>query len=93
MDDKQDKKLMGRRYVKLFFTDATNIAFSFEKQGGDDLATLSANVKKAIEANRLTIEAEGCLFVIPFENVKYILVSPSPEALPTGVIRNAAIVE
>lgn len=93
MDDEQDTKLKGRRYVKLFFMDATSVAFSFDKQGGEDQATLAANVKKAIEANKLAIEAEGILFIIPIENVKYIQVSPAPEALPTGVIRNAVIID
>lgn len=93
MDMKQEKKLKGRRYVKVFFADKSTMAFSFERQGGDDPATLASNVKKAIEANKFAIEADGALFIIPMGNVKYVLVSPAPESLPGGVIRNATIVE
>jgi hypothetical protein len=92
MDVKQEMKLKGKRYVKVFFTDKTSVAFSFEKQGGDDMSTLAANVKKAIDANKLAIEANGDPFIIPLENIKYVQVSPAPEALPTGVIRNATVV-
>jgi hypothetical protein len=90
---KQTKAMAGRRYVKIFFTDKTSVAFSFEKQGGDDIATLAANVKKAIEANKLAIEADGDLFIIPHANVKYVQVSPAPEALPSGVVKDATIIE
>jgi hypothetical protein len=93
MDVKKEKKLKGKRYVKVFFTDKTSVAFSFEKQGGDDMSTLAANVKKAIDANKLAFEANGDLFILPIENIKYVQVSPAPEALPAGVIRDAVIVE
>ena len=43
------------------------------------------------EADTLALlEAEGALIVIPFDNVKYVQVHPSPKKLPPGVIRGAS---
>lgn len=87
------KKLKGRRFVKVFFTDGTSVACTFEKQGGDDATTLASSVKKAIDANKLAFEADGDLFIVPMSNVKYVQVSPAPEALPGGVIQGATFVD
>jgi len=80
------------RTLTIHFTDKTKITARFPKQGGDDAMTLASNVKKALEADTLALEVQGALIVIPMRNVKYIQVTPAPEALPQGVIRNARLV-
>lgn len=84
--------MVGRRFVTLFFNDGTNLKLSFPKQGGKDAATLAANVKKAIDADRLVFEVEGSLYIVQVRNLKYVQVSPAPEALPAGIIVGAQIV-
>lgn len=80
------------RRLTLFFTDGSKLGLSFQKQGGDDPATLAGNVRKALEAEKLSFEIDGDLFVVPMRNVQYVQVSPAPEALPPGVFRGVRIV-
>jgi hypothetical protein len=48
-------------------------------------------VKRAIDADKLVLEVDGNLLVIPIKSVKYIQVSPAPAHLPAGVLRKARI--
>lgn len=81
-----------KRIVTFHFIDGTSISVAFPKQGGADAPTLLANVKKALEAERIPIEIGGQLLLIPMRNVKYVQITPSPEVLPTDIIRGAQIV-
>jgi len=49
-------------------------------------------VKRAIDADKLVLEVDGDLLVIPIRNVKYVQVSPAPAHLPGGVLRQARLV-
>ncbi|HMA89791.1 MAG TPA: hypothetical protein VKP89_13720, partial [Burkholderiales bacterium] len=69
--------MAGRRFVTMFFNDGTKLKLSFPKQGGRDAATLAANVKKAIDAERLVFEVEGSLYIVQVRNLKYVQVSPA----------------
>ncbi len=83
------------RMVRLtvFFIDGTDLAFEYPKQAGDDAVTVAGVVKKALELDRLVLEVDGDLVVIAGRSVKYITLSPKPDALPEGkVIRGARIV-
>ncbi|MGA8050312.1 MAG: hypothetical protein WCA09_09045 [Burkholderiales bacterium] len=84
--------MAGRRFVTMFFNDGSKLKLSFPKQGGRDAATLASNVKKAVDADRLVFEVEGSLYIVQARNLKYIQVSPAPEALPAGVIVGAQFV-
>ena len=75
------------------FMDGTKAVFRYPKQSGFDAATISANVKRAIEAEKLVLEVDNDLLVIPTRNVKYIQVSPAPAHLPAGVFRQAKLVD
>ncbi len=84
--------MAGRRFVTMFFNDGSKLKLSFPKQGGRDAATLAANVRKAIDADRLAFEVEGSLYIVQTRNLKYVQVSPAPEALPAGIIVGAQVV-
>ena len=73
----------------VFFHDGTKISFSYPQQSGRDQAAIVANVKKAIDSERLVLEVDGDLIVIPMRSVKYVQVSPAPSHLPAGVLRGA----
>jgi len=79
------------RKLTIFFNDGTKLSVSFPKQVLGDAAELAASVRKAIDADKLALEMNGGLFIIPMRNVKYVQVTPAPEALPAGVIRGAAM--
>ena len=79
------------RNAVIYFMDGTHIVINFPKQV-EGAANVAANVRKAIDADKLVIEADGSLIMIPTRNIKYIQVTPLPEALPKDVIRHAHIV-
>ena len=80
-------------HMVVHFMDGTKIVFRRRKDEGLDTATIAANVKKALDKDKIVVEADGSLIVIPVRNIKYIQVTPSPDALPAGVMRNVEIVE
>lgn len=79
----------------IHFMDGTKIVFKYPrlqaKQAMDSSAIASA-VKKALDQDKIVVEAEGSLIVIPVRNIKYIQIMPPPDALPAGVLKNAQIV-
>jgi hypothetical protein len=77
------------RRAVIHFTDATTLDLEWPKQDTKGCVFLSEAIRKAIESERLLVEVEGNLLVIPMRNVKYIELIPVPEQLPDGVIRNA----
>jgi hypothetical protein len=76
----------------IFFMDGTKVSLRWPRQAGNDPSTVAANVKKALEADRILAEVDGSLLLIPIRNIKYIQITPSPEKLPAGVLRGARIV-
>jgi hypothetical protein len=76
----------------IHFMDKTRILLRYPKQAGNDTATIVANVKRALEADKLLVEVDDHLIVIPMRNVKYIQITPKPDALPSGVLRGAKLV-
>ena len=82
----------SKRIVTFYFIDGMSISVAFPRQRGEDSTTQLANVKKALEAERIPIEIGGQLLLIPMRNVKYVQISPTPEVLPKDIIRQAQIV-
>jgi hypothetical protein len=78
--------------MTVHFLDGTSSTYEYPQQSGRDQASIVANVKKAIESERLLLEAEGSLVVIPIASVKYVKVSPAPPHLPSGILRGARLV-
>ncbi len=75
------------------FMDGSKMTVRYPKQAGNDPTTIVANVRKALEADRLLVEVDGDLLFIPLSNVKYLQVTPAPDILPSTVLRNARLVE
>ena len=79
-----------QRRMIIHFTDGSKKLLEFPAQVADGDAAAAGKLKEALESRHLVLEAEGALVLIPFENVKYIQVSPAPKKLPQGVIRGAS---
>jgi type 1 glutamine amidotransferase len=77
----------------IHFMDGTRVVLKWPRQAGDDPVTVAANIKKALEAERIMAEVGGSLLVIPVRNIKYIQITPSPEKLPKEVLRGAWVEE
>ncbi len=78
--------------LTVHFLDGSRVSYRYPKQAGSDPASIAATVKRAIEAERLVLEVDGDLVVIPIRSVKYIVVSPTPAHLPPGILRGARLI-
>jgi hypothetical protein len=76
----------------IFFMDGSKVSLRWPRQAGTDPQAIAANIKKALEADRIVAEVGGSLLLIPLRNIKYIQITPTPEKLPAGVLRGAQIV-
>jgi len=79
-----------KRGIIIHFMDGSKKLLEFPPQIAAGDVAAAAKLKDLLEARNLTIEAEGALIVIPFENIKYLQVYPAPKKLPAGVIRGAS---
>ena len=75
----------------IHFMDGSKIDARFPRQTTDPIK-VAQNIRKAMDLDKLTIEMEGQLMLIPLANVKYLQVSPAPDNLPEGVIKGASLI-
>ena len=82
------------RQLVIHFNNQTSLGLTFPKQIKGSSGALLEALKKALELEKMVIEADGKLLIIPWAGVKYIEVTPAPppEATPFGAIRNAKVV-
>jgi len=83
---------MRKGILTIHFMDGTKLVVRYPKQAGTDPTTIAANVKRAIDADKLVFEVDGDLIIIPTRNVKYFHLSPAPDHLPGGVIREGKLI-
>ncbi len=88
MSDSRQPKTVN---MSVFFLDGTRASFEYPQQAGADQAAIVATVRKAIESERLVLEVDGDLVVVPIRSVKYVQVSPAPRHLPSGILRGAHV--
>lgn len=75
------------------FTDGSQLALAWPPQAGDDPITVAANIRKALETDRILAEVDGDLILIPLANVTHVRVSPAPPKLPQNVIRGCQAID
>jgi len=79
--------------VTVHYNNGTKLEFSFPTQIRNSGAAVLEGIKKVMESDKLVIEADGRLIVIPLASVKQLEVTPVPASLPFGAIKNAKIVQ
>jgi hypothetical protein len=79
-------------YAVIHFMDGSKIKMEWPRQAGEDSTTIAMNVRNALEMDRVLAEIDGSLIMIPMQNVKYVVITPSPPELPKSVLRNAQII-
>jgi hypothetical protein len=77
----------------LFFMDGTKMNLRWPRQAGADSSTIATNIKNALDSDKMMVEVDNQLLVIPMRNVKYFQISPAPEKLPQGVLKGVQIVD
>ena len=83
--------MTNKRFLTIHFTDGSKLSVTFPRQI-EDFHQMAARVQKALDANKLSIEIDGELFVIPMNNVKYLQVTPAPEKMPDTIIRGGSLI-
>lgn len=79
-------------HAVIHFMDGTKITFAWPRQAGDEPTAMLTRVRKALEMDKLAVEVQGDLFVIPIRNVKYVQLTPAPAKLPAEVIKGGEVV-
>jgi hypothetical protein len=82
---------MRKAILTMHFMDGTKLVVRYPKQAGTDPATIAATVKRALDADKIVFEVDGDLIIVPTRNIKYIHLTPAPDHLPAGVIREGKL--
>jgi len=77
--------MSDERRMIIYFTDGTDLQFEFPIQE-DEQANIATAIRRTLNENQLVLEVEGAMYTIPYDNVKYIRVSPCPDKLPDTAI-------
>ena len=81
---------LKKRGLTIFFCDGSKIHIEFPAQTDNEYAAL-LKLDEVLKQRQITVEIDGALLVIPFENVKYIQGYPAPPKLPQGSIKGASV--
>ena len=81
------------RKLTIHFNNGTKLEVSFPTQNKNSTAAVLEIHEEGDETDKLVIEAEGRLLVIPWASVKLLELTPAPPAIPFGAIKGARIVE
>ncbi len=76
------------RWLRVEYVDGTSETFSFPKQVDDDYEQMQ-KFREAMRSDRIVLEVEGLVHVIPMSAIKRVDLSPAPTNLPDFVIRGA----
>ncbi len=76
------------RFLTVHYLDGTSETFSFAKQAVDQFDMMN-RLHTAMTSDRIVIEANERLHIIPVTSIKRVEFSPLPEKLPQGIIKGA----
>lgn len=77
------------RWLRIEYTDGTSETFSFPQQAKDDHEQMQ-RLREAMKADRIALEVDGLLHIIPMSAVKRLDFSPAPSKLPDFVVKGAS---
>lgn len=87
----QKGKMNEDKHVIIHFNNGSKMELSIPLQVKNSTAVVLEGIKKVMETDKLIIEAEGRLYVIPWSSVKLVELSSLPAALPFGAIKGAKV--
>ena len=76
----------------IHFNNGSKLELAVPVQIKNSTAAVLEGFKKVMESDKLIIEADGRLHVIPWSSVKLVELSSLPAALPFGAIKGAKVV-
>jgi len=77
----------------IHYNNGAKLKLAFPIQIRNSATAVLEAMKKMMEADKLAIQAEDRLIVIPWASVQQLEVSPVPPSLPFGAIKNAKVVQ
>jgi hypothetical protein len=80
-------------HMVIHFMDGTKIVFKYFDLADTEASMIASKVKKALDQDKIVVQTYDSVIVIPVANIKYIQVTPPPDALPDGILKNAEIVD
>jgi len=80
------------RKMVVHYNNGKKLELSFPTQIRTSPTAVLEAMKRIMEHDKLAIEAEGKLIVIPWSSVQQLEVSPVPPSLPFGAIKNGKVV-
>jgi hypothetical protein len=81
------------KHLTIHFNNGQTMAIAFPTQIRDQGAGLLEAFKRIMEADKLAIQTEDRLLVIPWASVQHIEFSPPPATTPFGTIQKARLIE
>jgi hypothetical protein len=89
---KQEASMPEKRGVSIHFNDGSKVTLDFPKQSANEAAA-QMKLEDVLKKRYVMFEADGALYLVPFENVKYIQLHPAPEKVPGHTyIKEATVV-
>jgi hypothetical protein len=83
--------MSAERWLRIEYLDGSSEAYSFPEQAKDEYEQ-TRGLREGLASDRIALEADGILRVIPLSAVKRIEFSPLPLKLPEQVIRGAKLI-
>ena len=81
------------KHLIIHFNNGTRMEVAFPTQIKNSLGALVETIKKVMEADKLVIQTDQQVIVVPWSSVKYVEASGvTGTALPLGAIKGARIV-
>lgn len=78
------------RWLRIDYVDGTSETYSFPKQATDNYDQ-TYRLNEALQADRIVLESDGQLHIIPMSAIKRIHFAPAPAKLPDQVIKDASL--
>jgi len=83
---------MTKRGLTIYFCDGSKLSIEFPVQTANEMAAL-LRLEEVLKERQIIATVDGAVVVIPFDNIKYVQVFPSPPKLPRYAILGASIRE
>jgi hypothetical protein len=81
------------KHLVIHFNNETKMELVFPIQVRDSTAGVLEVFKRIMEGDKLAIQTEDRLIIIPWASIKHVELSPAPAATPFGTIQKARVVE
>jgi hypothetical protein len=84
----------NEKHLIIHFTDGTQMEVTFPTQVKNSLGALVELLKRALEADKLIMQTDDRVLIVPWSSIKYVDTSggAAAAALPLGAIKGARIV-